>query len=290
MLTLQMPALPDPVRVSLKPATTALLVFDVVDPICKNQPKCTGVMVPAIASLLAQARKAGVFVLYSTRAPNISKWLPEVAPAPGDPIITSYAQDRFYNTDLDNTLKAKGITTVILTGWKVSGSVVYTSVGATLRGYTVVVPTDASLAATDYEVAIGVFQILNSEQRERYERAAEDESLNLEPYGYDHLSVEKAQRSAPLLSSLADNFLAFHMCFDTLSREGRAGIAAASVGGLFYFKPSMRCRIAGRRRVSSVEEDSTQIIVEEQLSRWRIQLEFNAEAEKPRLGSGASRA
>ena len=48
MLTLQMPALPDPVRVVLKPATTALLVFDMVDPICKNQPKCTGVMVPAI--------------------------------------------------------------------------------------------------------------------------------------------------------------------------------------------------------------------------------------------------
>ena len=161
MLTLQMPALPDPVRVILKPATTALLVFDVVEPICKNQPKCTEVMVPAIVSLLAQARKAGVFVLYSTRAPNISKWLPEVAPAPGDPIITSYGQDRFYNTDLDQTLKAKGITTVILTGWKVSGSVVYTSVGATLRGYTVVVPTDASLAATDYEVAIGQFQILN---------------------------------------------------------------------------------------------------------------------------------
>ena len=81
--------------------------------------------------------------------------MPEVAPAPGDPVVKSYAQDRFHNTDLDNTLKAKGITTLILTGWKVSGSVVYTSVGATLRGYTVVVPTDASLAATDYEVAIG---------------------------------------------------------------------------------------------------------------------------------------
>ena len=90
----------------------------------------------------------------------MSKWLPEVAPAPGDAMSDSYAQDRFYNTDLDKMLKARGITTLILTGWKVSGSVVYTSVGATLRGYTVVVPTDASLAATDYEVAIGQFQIL----------------------------------------------------------------------------------------------------------------------------------
>ena len=181
MLTLQMPALPDPVRVVLQPATTALLVFDMIDRICKNQPNCTGVMVPALASLLARARKAGVLVLYSTREPESSKWMPEVAPAPGDPVVKSYAQDRFYNTDLDEMLKAKGITTLILTGWKVSGSVVYTSVGATLRGYTVVVPTDASLAATDYEVAIGQFQILNQNSA----------NATNEPYGYDRLSVEK---------------------------------------------------------------------------------------------------
>lgn len=160
-ITLQMPALPEPVPVVLTPATTALLIFDVVEPICARQPICADIMVPAIVSLLARARKAGMLVLYSTRAPNVSMWLPEVAPAPGDPMVVSTGQDRFYNTELDQTLKAKGITTVILTGWKVSGSVVYTSVGATLRGYTVVVPTDASLAATDYEIAIGQFQILN---------------------------------------------------------------------------------------------------------------------------------
>ena len=160
MVTLQMPALPDPVKITVKPATTAMLVSDMIDPTCKTQPKCTRTMVPAIAALLAQARKAGVLVVYSTREASMSKWLPEVAPAAGDPTVPSQAQDRFYNTDLDKTLKAKGITTVILTGWKVSGSVVYTSVGATLRDYTVVVPVDASLATTDYEVAIGLFQIL----------------------------------------------------------------------------------------------------------------------------------
>jgi nicotinamidase-related amidase len=160
-LTLQMPSTPDPVPVVLNPATTALLIFDIVDPICTRQPNCTGKMVPAIASLLARARKAGVTVVYGTRAPTMSNWLPEVLPAPGDIKIESQAQDRFYNTDLDKTLKAKGITTLILAGWKVSGSVTYTSVGATLRGYTVVVPVDASLDATDYEIAIGLFQILH---------------------------------------------------------------------------------------------------------------------------------
>jgi nicotinamidase-related amidase len=161
VVTLQMPALPEPVPVTVTAATTALLVFDMVDPICTTQPKCIATMVPAVTSLLAKARSAGVFVLYATRGPTLSKWIKQIAPTVGDPVMQSYAQDRFYNTDLDKALKEKGIKTLILAGWKVSGSVTYTSVGATARGYNVVVPQDASLAATDYETAIGIFQILN---------------------------------------------------------------------------------------------------------------------------------
>ena len=178
-LTLQMPPPPDPVPVVLNPATTALLIFDIVDPICTRQPNCTGKMVPAIASLLARARRAGVTVAFGTRAPTMSKWLPEVLPAPGDIKIESQAQDRFYNTDLDKTLKAKGITTLILAGWKVSGSVTYTSVGATLRGYTVVVPVDASLDATDYEIAIGQFQILHQHSENAANEALKDKASTL---------------------------------------------------------------------------------------------------------------
>jgi nicotinamidase-related amidase len=178
-LTLQMPSPPDPVPVVLDPAKTALLIFDIVDPICTRQPNCTGKMLPAIASLLARARQAGVTVVYGTRAPTMSNWLPEVSPAAGDIKIESQAQDRFYNTDLDRQLKAKGITTLILTGWKVSGSVTYTSVGATLRGYTVVVPIDASLDATDYEIAIGRFQILHQHSANAANEALKDSASTL---------------------------------------------------------------------------------------------------------------
>lgn len=160
-LTLQAPPSPNPVAVTLNPGTTALLVFDVVDPICERFPICKTKMAPVIAALIARARQAGVTVAYGTRAHHKSHWLPEVAPQPGDIQIENQAQDRFYNTDLDTMLKAKGITTLILVGWKVSGSVTYTSVGATLRGYTVVVPVDASLDATDFEIAVGRHQILN---------------------------------------------------------------------------------------------------------------------------------
>jgi len=178
-LTLQMPPPPDPVPVVLSPETTALLIFDIVDPICARQPNCTGKMVPAISSLLARARKAGVTVVYGTRAPTMSKWLPQVLPAPGDIRIESQAQDRFYNTDLDKMLKAKGINTLILTGWKVSGSVTYTSVGATLRGYTVVVPVDTSLDASDYEVAIGLYQILHQHSSNAANEPLKDKASTL---------------------------------------------------------------------------------------------------------------
>ncbi len=161
MMTLQMPMQPEPARVTLEPAKTAILLLDFVDPICKGQAKCTGQMLPAAAALVAQARKAGVTVAYGTRDRTMEHWMPEVAPMPGDLKIINTVQDRFYNTDLEKDLKAKGITTIIMAGWKVSGSMAYTSVGAMIRGFTVVVPVDATAASSDYETTIGFYELLN---------------------------------------------------------------------------------------------------------------------------------
>jgi len=161
MQTLQMPAMPDPARVTLNPRTTALVVLDYVEDICATQPKCKSQMLPAMTPFMERVRKAGLVVAYGTRAQNMTHWLPQVAPAEGDIKIVNTGQDRFYNTDLDQALKAKGITTLIIVGWKVSGSLAYSSVGATLRDYTVVIPVDTTTATTDYETTIGFYQILN---------------------------------------------------------------------------------------------------------------------------------
>jgi nicotinamidase-related amidase len=161
MVTLQMPGLPDPVPVTLNPRTTALMVMDYVQDICGRQPKCSGQMLPALTTLMARARQAGVTVAYGTRAQNVNKWMPQIAPKPGDITIVSTAQDRFYGTDLDKDLKAKGITTIIMAGWKNAGSVAYTDVGATVHGYTTVIPVDTTAASTDYETTLGFYQILN---------------------------------------------------------------------------------------------------------------------------------
>ena len=162
MVTLQMPAVPDPVRVTLDSKTTALLVLDYVDDICNSQPNCKNRMLPAVTPFMERVRKAGLTVAYGTRQQNMTKWLPQVAPAAGDIKIVNTGQDRFYNTDLDKALKAKGIKTIIMVGWKISGSITYTSVGAMIRDYTVVIPIDTTAAATDYETTIGFYNVLNS--------------------------------------------------------------------------------------------------------------------------------
>ena len=162
MITLQMPATPDPARVTLDPKTTALMVLDYVEDICNNQVSCKTKMLPAMTPFMERVRKAGLTVAYGTRAPNQTKWLKEVAPAPGDIRVTNTAQDRFYGTDLDKELKAKGIKTLIMVGWKISGSVTYTSVGAMAHDYTVVVPMDTTSAGSDYETTIGFYNVLNS--------------------------------------------------------------------------------------------------------------------------------
>src|SRR6202162_70514 len=162
MVTLQMPAIPDPARVTLDPKTTALMVLDYVEPICNAQASCKSQMLPAVTPFMERVRKAGLTVAYGTRAQNMTKWLKEVAPAAGDIKIVNTAQDRFYGTDLDKALKAKGIKTLIMVGWKISGSVTYTSVGAMAHDYTVVIPVDTTSAGSDYETNIGFYNVLNS--------------------------------------------------------------------------------------------------------------------------------
>src|SRR5882672_12547988 len=81
MITLQMPATPDPARVTLDPKTTALMVLDYVEDICNNQASCKTKMLPAMTPFMERVRKAGLTVAYGTRAQNMTKWLKEVAPA-----------------------------------------------------------------------------------------------------------------------------------------------------------------------------------------------------------------
>lgn len=154
----QVPPPPDPVGVRLDPSTTALFVMDMTESICSQQPNCRE-MLPRVASFVARARSAGVFVAYTTGGAGGAP-MAAVLPTPSDPVVQA-RQNKFFGTPLDDIMRTHGIKTIILTGWRANGSVLFTSHGATMLRYTVVVATDSVAAAHDFEVAIGLYQVLN---------------------------------------------------------------------------------------------------------------------------------
>ncbi len=137
--------------VTVDPSTTALLLLDFVHPICDPQkkPRCVASL-PAMKKLLAQARANHVMVVYSTAGNMTAKdiWA-DVAPLPGEPVVNGHA-DKFMNTDLEKILKDKGIKTVIVTGVKANGAVLYTASDAAFRGFKVIDPIDGSSAENEY--------------------------------------------------------------------------------------------------------------------------------------------
>jgi nicotinamidase-related amidase len=147
------PAAPEVKPVTLDPKTTALLVIDMTKVICSAEryAHCPP-MIPAVKKLIGEARAKGVMVVFtSTRIPNVPKseiW-PELAPAADDSFFQGLL-DKFLGTDLEKTLKEKGIQTVITLGVAAQGGVLSTGSTAAQRGFKVVMPVDAVAANESY--------------------------------------------------------------------------------------------------------------------------------------------
>jgi nicotinamidase-related amidase len=135
------PAAPELKAVTVDPKTTALIMGDIMNRTCGKRPRCVAAL-PAIKKLLGEARAAKVAIIYST-IPNTTAAdiMPEVAPGADEPSVTS-GSDKFFETNLDQMLKDKGIRTVIIVGTSAEGAVTYTGGEAALRGFNVVVPVD----------------------------------------------------------------------------------------------------------------------------------------------------
>jgi nicotinamidase-related amidase len=69
--------------------------------------------------------------------------------------------DKFINTTLDDILKAKGIKTAVIVGSASNGAVLYTSFGANIRGYTVVVAEDGMSTDDAFAHFLTRYQLLN---------------------------------------------------------------------------------------------------------------------------------
>lgn len=141
--TVTIPAPPPLQPIQADPSTTSLLVLDFDSNSCNPQKRARCfATIPATANLLAAARAHNATIAYSTTPTGRIEDTPaSLAPRPGEPVVRAGA-DKFFGTDLADTLKSRNIHTVIVTGTIANGAVLYTASAAALRGFNVVIPID----------------------------------------------------------------------------------------------------------------------------------------------------
>ncbi|MFE1204776.1 cysteine hydrolase family protein [Streptomyces sp. NPDC058762] len=130
------------------PPTAALLVIDMQNTTVAMAHRAAET-VAAIAGLSERARAAGVPVVTVRQrdeglVPGTEGWqvVPELAPREGDPVVDKTTPDSFLGTGLDETLRALGVTEVIVTGFATEVCVDTTARQALSRGYDLVVVAD----------------------------------------------------------------------------------------------------------------------------------------------------
>jgi nicotinamidase-related amidase len=156
-----LPEIPAPVPVAIDAKSSALLILDISTAICQPNPACRATL-PGIASLAKRARDAKVPVVYSSTVnpagpPPI---LPEVAPQSGEPTVVARA-DKFIDTNLEELLKQRNATTLVIVGTAANGAVLYTSFHANVRGFTVVVAEDGISSFAPFNTFLTRHQLLN---------------------------------------------------------------------------------------------------------------------------------
>ena len=147
------PPVPQLKPVTVDPKTTALLVLDFMKNNCGARPRCLA-SVPTDKKLIDEARAHGMMISYNLpgETPKPQDMVDQsLAPRAGEHLIKNgRGANKFYNSDLEQALKAKGITTVIITGTSAQGAVAGSTQGAAERGYKVIVPVDGMSAEDAY--------------------------------------------------------------------------------------------------------------------------------------------
>jgi nicotinamidase-related amidase len=155
------PPPPELKPVTLEAKTTGLLLLDLVKPICGPRPRCVASL-PKIQTLASEARAKEVLVVYSLAGQQTkADILTEVAPTGNEPLVRAGA-NKFLGTDLEKTLKDKGITTVVIVGTAAHGAVLNTAAAAALNGFKVIVPIDGVSSSETYSEQYTAWHLANA--------------------------------------------------------------------------------------------------------------------------------
>lgn len=85
---------------------------------------------------------------------------PDLGRREDEPTVKTSA-NKFFRTDLEERLRGRRITHVVVLGTAANGAVLYTSFAACARGLTVVVPEDAISSRTPLATQLARWRLLN---------------------------------------------------------------------------------------------------------------------------------
>ena len=154
------PPAPEVKAVTLDGKTTALLILDVMKESCARRPRCTE-MLPGLKKLHDAARAANVTVFYTLvggSSPTAADVAAGLTPKDGEWVVQR-GPDKFLGSPLEQRLKERGITTVIVTGTSAQGVGIGTGSAAAQRGYKVVVPYDGRAGENAYQEQYSAYHL-----------------------------------------------------------------------------------------------------------------------------------
>ena len=157
-----MPPAPQLKPVTVDPRTTALLVLDFMKGNCGQRPRCVAI-VPNVKKLIDAARANNMMIAYNLTGqnPKAEDMVdPSLAPRAGEHLIKNgRGANKWYNSDLEPALKARGITTVIISGTSAQGAVAGSTQGATERGFKAVVPVDGMASEDSFNELYAAYHL-----------------------------------------------------------------------------------------------------------------------------------
>ena len=150
---------------SVDPRKTALLLLDFTTQTCSLavRPRCDAT-VPHLAQLLKDARAHKMTVIYSVATADTkpADILGPIKPESGEEILPPLGPDKFLNSALEQTLKGKGLDTIIIAGTAAQTSVLHTGGEAALRGFNVVAPVDGMSSNEAFPELYTVWHLANA--------------------------------------------------------------------------------------------------------------------------------
>ena len=174
---------------ALDPKTTALVLIDLERGIVGGDlaPRSGTAVVGAAATLAQAFREKGATVVYAhvllhemlareidqpmpsqgTPPPSASELVPEAEYREGDLLVTKRSWGAFYGTSLDQLLRRRGISTIVLGGIATNLGVESTARGAYDRGYGLVFAEDAMASVSEAMHRFAVESIFPSMGRVR---------------------------------------------------------------------------------------------------------------------------